>query len=113
MLTMLGFHCAAMFLPVLVDAVPLSRSLAEAVRSLGPVSQVAYWVPALGAVIALRRVWPPALASLVLSLVGVGVTMFVPHSLTTHLAWIAAAVASLVVISSALVTLESKPTQPH
>ena len=99
----LVFHCAAMFFAGWVDAVPLAERPADAVRALGFTSQVSYWVPALVLVIALRRVWTPVLALLVVALVGVGFTMFVPHELTTHLAWLAAAALSVVLIATALV----------
>ena len=99
----LVFHCAAMFFPDVVDAVPLGEQPAAAVRDLGLVSQVAYWVPAGVLVVALRRVWPPALVLLTAALVGVGYTMYVPHRLEVHLAWLAAAVISLVAVMTALV----------
>jgi len=99
----LVFHCAAMFFADWVDAVPFAEAPADAVRALGPASQVAYWVPAVALVIALRRVWPPALGLLIVTLVGVGYTMFVPYALTTHLAWLGAAVGSWVLIATALV----------
>ncbi len=100
----LVFHCAAMFFAGWVDAVPFAEAPAAAVRDLDSLaSEVSYWVPAAALVIALRRVWPPALVLLVVTLVGVGYTMFVPYPLTTHLAWLAAAVVTLVLINTALV----------
>ncbi len=96
----------AMFFSDWVAAVPFAEAPADAVRDLDSVaSEVAYWVPAGALVIALRRVWPPALLLLVVTLVGVGYTMFVPHALTTHLTWLAAAVVSLILIATALVFL--------
>ena len=103
MVAALVFHCASMFFADWVDAILPADGPARAVRELGVASQVAYWVPAAGLVVALRRVWPPALGLLVLTLVGVGYTMFVPHTLTIHLAWIAAATISLVVLVAAFV----------
>ncbi len=101
---LLVFHCAAMFFADWVDAVPFSEAPAAAVRDLDSlVSEVAYWVPAGALVIALRRVWPPALLLLGVTVVGVGYTMFVPHALTTHLAWLAAAGVSVVLVATALV----------
>lgn len=101
----LAFHCAAMFFADLVDAVPFAEAPAAAVRDLDSLaSEVSYWVPAVALVIALRRVWPPAVALLVVTLGGVGYTMFVPHALTTHLAWLAAAVVTLVLLATALVS---------
>lgn len=99
----LVFHCATMFFADWVDAVPFAEASADVVRALGPASQVAYWVPALALVIALRRVWPPALALLIVTLVAVGYTMFVRHPLSTHLAWLGAAAGILVLILTALV----------
>ena len=55
-------------------------AVAGAVRDLGLISQVTYWVPAAVLVIVLRRVWPPALVLLAATLVGVGYTMFAPLS---------------------------------
>lgn len=111
MVAALVFHCAAMFFPDWVDAVPFAEGPAASVRALGPASQVAYWLPSVGVVIALRRVWPPALGLLVVALVGVGYTMFVPHSLTTHLAWITAAALTLVTIAAGLVTRVGREAQ--
>ena len=99
----LVFHCAAMFFREWVDVVPVARALAASVRALELTSQVTYWVPAMVVVLALRRVWLPALGLLVVVLGGVGVTMFVPHALSTHLAWLAAAAVTVVLIGSALV----------
>ena len=101
---LLVFHCATMFFASWVDTVPLAKAPADVVRALGPASQVAYWVPAITLVIALRRIWRPALALLVVTLVGVGYTMFVPHSLSTHLAWLGATAGILVLIMTALVS---------
>lgn len=103
-LAVLAFHCAAMFFADWVDAVPFAEAPADAVRAQGLVSQVAYWVPGVGLAIALRRIWSPALGLLVVTLVGVGYTMFVPHPLATHLAWLGAAVLTVVLIATALVS---------
>jgi hypothetical protein len=100
----LAFHCATMFFASWVDAVPLAKAPADVVRALGPASQVAYWVPAITLVMALRRIWRPALALLIVTLFGVGYTMFVPHPLFTHLAWLGATSGVLVLIMTALVS---------
>ncbi len=101
---LLVFHCGAMFFMDWVDAVPFAEAPATAVRDLdSAASRVAYWAPAATLVIALRRLWPPALLFLVVALIGVGYTMFVPHALTTHLAWLASAVVAVVLIATALV----------
>lgn len=103
MVAVLVFHCAAMFFADWVNAVPLAEGPASAVRELGLISQVTYGVPAAVLVVALRRVWPPALVLLTLTLVGVGYTMFVPYRLTTHLSWLAATAIIVVAIAAALV----------
>jgi len=99
----LGFHCAAMFFSPVVDAVPGLQGPANAIRALGPVSQIAYWAPAVIVVIALRRVWLPAIAAESAALLVVGITMFGPFALAIHLATIAAAVAVTVALGVALV----------
>lgn len=100
----LVFHCSAMFFADWVAAVPFADAPAAAVRDLDSLaSEVSYWVPAAALVVALRRVWPPALVLLVVTLAGVGYTMFVPHPLTTHLVWLAAAVVTVVLTNAALV----------
>lgn len=113
-LLLLAFHCLAMFFAGWVDLVPLLRAPAAAVRSLGTASQVSYWVPAALVLVAVRHVWPPALAVLAVTLAGVGYTMFVPHALWTHLWWIAAAVGALVLVAAGLVTSPARrhPARP-
>ncbi len=103
MVAALVFHCATMFFADWVNALPLVEGPASAVRELGLISQVTYWVPAAVLVVAVRRVWLPALVLLTVTLVGVGYTMFLPHSLTTHLAWLAAAATMVVTIAAGLV----------
>ena len=97
----LGFHCAAMFFPAAADRVAGADGLAEAVRALGAVSQIAYWVPGALLLLALRRAWAPALAVEATVLTLVGVTMFWSFGLTAHLVAIAGSVA---VTSAVLVT---------
>lgn len=103
----LGFHCAAMFFPPVVDAIPGLQGPASAIRALGPVSQIAYWVPAAIVVIALRRVWLPVLAAESAALLVVGITMFGPFALAIHLAAIAAAIVVTLALGVALVYPES------
>ncbi len=102
----LGFHCAAMFLPAVVSGVPGSTGAARAVRDLGVVSQIAYWVPAGLLLIALRRAWPPLLVVEGGVLLAVGVTMFLSFGLPVHLAAIACSVAATVAL---LTTLGGSP----
>ncbi|MBW0092872.1 hypothetical protein I4I73_22035 [Pseudonocardia sp. KRD-184] len=98
----LAFHCAAMFFGAWVDAIPGAGAPADAVRAMGIASHWAYWLPATILLLAWRRVWWPALALLFVALLGVGITMFWPYPLTTHLAWLAAAIVVSLFISTAL-----------
>ncbi len=100
----LVFHCASMFFAPWTDAVPGGQALGDPVRALGPVSQVAYWVPAVALIAALRRVWWPALALLTAALAGVGITMFWSYSLATHLSWLAAAALTSIAVAGSLVS---------
>jgi len=102
----LALHCAAMFFPAVVASVPGSTGTARAVRDLGVVSQIAYWVPAGILLIALRRAWPPLLVVEGGVLLAVGVTMFFGFSLPAHLVAIAG---SVVVTVTLLTTLGESP----
>lgn len=99
----LVMHCAVMFFAPWTDALPGGRVVGDAVRGMGATSQWAYWVPALALLVALRRVWWPGLAALGMALLGVGVTMFWPFALATHLAWLAAVILVGVVVLNSLV----------
>lgn len=90
-LAALGFHCAAMFFPSAVAAVPGADGLAERVRDFGAASQVEYWLPAGLLVLALRHAWRPLLVVEAAVLAAVGVTMFWSFGLEAHLTAIAAA----------------------
>lgn len=105
----LVFHCASMFFAPWTDALPGGRALGDAVRALGTASQVAYWLPAVVLLLAVRRVWWPGLLVLAVTLAGVGYTMFWPHSLPTHLAWLAAAVLAVVAVASSLIGGRGSP----
>jgi len=102
----LGFHCAAMFLPAVVSSLPGSIGAARAVRDLGLVSQIAYWVPAALLLTALRRAWPPLLVIEGGALLAVGVTMSSGFGLPAHLVAIAGSVAVTVAV---LTTLGESP----
>ena len=104
----LAFHCAAMFFAPWTDAIPGGRLLGDPVRALGAASQWSYWVPAAALLVALRRIWWPGLALLAGTLLGVGITMFWPYPLTTHLGWLAAVILAGVFVSSSLVV----PSRP-
>jgi len=97
----LVFHCAAMFFGPWIDAVPLLQAPADMVRALGLGSHIAYWAPAAALVAAWRRVWWPALAAIVITLAGVGVTMYWPYPLVVHLAWLTA----VIIVGSLIPTL--------
>jgi hypothetical protein len=97
----LVFHCAAMFFAPWVDAVSFLLVPADTVRGMGVGSQVAYWLPAAALVVAWRRVWGPALGALVVTLVGVGVTMYWPFPFNAHLAWLTA----VIIVGSLIPTL--------
>ncbi|TDW30119.1 hypothetical protein [Cryobacterium psychrophilum] len=97
----LVFHCAAMFFGPWIDAVPFLQAPADMVRARGVGSEIAYWAPAAALVVAWRRVWWPALAAIVITLAGVGVTMFWPYPLVVHLVWLTA----VIIIGSLIPTL--------
>lgn len=98
----LVFHCAAMFFGAWVDAIPGAAAPAGAVRAMGVASHWVYWLPATTLLLAWRRIWWPALGLLFVVLLGVGITMFWPYPLITHLAWLAAAIVVGLFISTAL-----------
>ncbi len=108
-LVVLVFHCAAMFFAEAVSVVTFLNAPAASVRALGTLSQAAYWAPVALLVIAIRRLWLPALGILALTLLGVGITMFWPFELTTHLTWIGAAVISIMAIAFGLVARSYQP----
>ena len=99
---LLVFHCAAMFFTPWVTAIGVLRPFAAEVNAMGVASQVAYWVPAAALLLVWRRVWWPGLALMVLTLAGVGVTMYWPYPLTVHLWWLGAVIVAGVFVSTAL-----------
>ena len=101
-LVALVFHCAAMFFAPWTDALPGGEFLGEPIRTLGTVSHWTYWLPAGALLLAVRRLWWPASVVLAVALAGVGITMFWPYSLVTHLAWLACAGLAWVFIAGAL-----------
>jgi len=98
----LVFHCAAMFFAPWVAAVPGTGGAADAVRAMGASSRLAYWVPAVALVLAVHRVWWPALLTLTVCLLGVGITMYGAFTLTVHLGWLAALIVTGSAISAGL-----------
>lgn len=108
------FHCVSMFFAAWVNAVPWLEPAAEAIRNLGTISELMYWVPAAALLVAWRGVWWPALLVLAGSLIGVGVTMFFPYPLTVHLVWLAFAILAALLISVFLVGRPvSEPTRTN
>lgn len=97
----LVFHCAAMFFGPWIDAVPFLHAPADMVRAMGVGSEIAYWLPAAVLTLVWRRVWWPAFAALLVTLAGVGVTMYWPFPLVVHLAWLTA----VIIVGSLIPTL--------
>lgn len=87
----LVFHCTAMFSRQIFEGIPAVKPLIGLVNALGVASVVLYVVPATLVLIGLRRQQRGALALLSLTLVAVGVTMYVSGPLVVHLAAIFAA----------------------
>lgn len=98
----LGFHCAAMFFPAFIDAIPGTAIPASAIRGFGAASQAAYWLPAALLLVALRRTWWPVAVAEAVALLAVGVTMYGAFTLAAHLVAIAAVVALTVAVAVAL-----------
>jgi len=107
----LGFHCAAMFFQSVTLAVPGTDGAVRAVNELGTVSQVAFWVPALLLVLALRRAWTPLLLVETCALIAVGVTMFWNYGLSVHLVAIAVSVAVTVTVLTSASPRVKRPPQ--
>ncbi|WP_166503423.1 hypothetical protein [Modestobacter italicus] len=92
-----------MFFTPWTDTLPGGEFLGEPIRQLGTVSHWTYWLPAGALLLAVRRLWWPAPVVLAVALAGVGITMFWPYMLVTHLAWLAAAGLAWVFIAGALI----------
>ncbi len=99
----LVFHCTAMFSRRIYDGAAVLRPLVGAVNSMGVASVVLFVVPALLILIGLRRQQRGALAALSLTLIAVGVTMYVRGPLPLHLAAIFAATIALAALVSLFV----------
>lgn len=99
----LTFHCGAMFYRSAVQLLPGTNSAVSNINSLGPVSVVAFTVPAALLIVGLRRIRPPALALIVLALGAVGSTMYDGGPLTAHLTAIFATIALLAVCAATLI----------
>ncbi|MES2094867.1 MAG: hypothetical protein V4531_13815 [Actinomycetota bacterium] len=99
----LAFHCTAMFSRRIYDATAALKPLVGAVNSMGVTSVVLFVVPALLILIGLRHQQRGALAALGLTLIAVGVTMYVGGPFPLHLASIFAATVVLVGLVSLFV----------
>lgn len=93
----LAFHCAAMFFPRPVGLISLLDGPASAIRALGTTSRLAFWIPGAIVTVAAATILRTAGAVVAVALVGVGLTMFRPATLSSHLLWIAVAVLSIAV----------------
>lgn len=103
-LAALVFHCASMFAPDVVAALGLDAPAAITRDLDDPVGQLAYWAPAVTAVVAIRRLWWPGPVVLSVAAIAVGWTMYVAgFTLDEHLATIAVAVIAIALITAALV----------
>ena len=105
----LAFHCGAMFFTDRVTAIPGTGGAVSAITSLDFASKIAYAVPAVLLLCALRTIWLPALTVCTVALVSVGVTMYWWLGLDVHLTAIAASVAAVTFIVSGLVRFAGKP----
>ena len=95
------FHCTAMFSPRIYEGASAITPLLGLVNSMGLASVVLFVVPAVLILIGLRRQQRGALALLSLTLVAVGVTMYIGGPLQLHLA----AIFADTVVLAGLVTL--------
>jgi hypothetical protein len=109
----LAVHCGTMFFAPWTDAVPGGQALGRAIRELGPASQWTYWLPAAALLLSLLRVWWPGLVLLGVTLSGVGITMFWPYPLSTHLSWLAAAVLTWTLVAIGLIRRGRSDRPPH
>jgi hypothetical protein len=97
------FHCTAMFSRQIYDGASVIKPLVGLVNSMGVVSVVLFVLPAVLILIGLRRQQRGALAVLSLTLIAVGVTMYVDGPLQLHLTAIFAATIVLAVLVSLFV----------
>lgn len=84
-LVALAFHCGSMFFRPVVRALPGTSGAITEINALGTVSVVAFVVPSLLLILALRRLPRIALAALATALTAVGITMYDGGSLMVHL----------------------------
>lgn len=106
---LLVFHCAAMFATGWVAAIGVLDVPAAIVSDLSdPIGRVAYWLPAVALLIAVRRLWWPAPVGLALALAAVGWTMYGSFTVDQHLATIAVAVTGIAITVAGLVEPPSR-----
>jgi len=87
----LVFHCTAMFARGLFDPLPAIQPAVQMVNSSGAVGVILFVIPATLVVVALRRQQRAAVAVIAVSLLAVGVTMYLVGSVAVHLVMIFAA----------------------
>lgn len=104
-------HCAAMFFPSLIEALPETDAAISAIDALGTASLILYVVPAVLLLLGLRRQHPLSWAAVALSLIAVGVTMYDGGSLQAHLTAIFVFVVLLAGDAAVLIQLPGRHSQ--
>lgn len=106
--TVLAFHCAAMFFTSLAELVPGTTTAIDDIQALGNTSLAWYALPAVSVVLGLRRLPRGALSVVVLALVSIGFTMYNSGPLSQHLftLW-----TGMVILAAVLSTLVRPPTR--
>lgn len=99
----LAFHCTAMFYRQLFDVIVVLQPLVALVNAMGVASIVLFVVPALLLLLGLRHQHWAALVALTLTLIFVGITMYLVGPLQVHLAAIFVSVVALVGVVALLV----------
>lgn len=103
-------HCVAMFGGAWFAALPGMSGVASQITSAGLASVVWFVVPAVVLVFALRNQTPVVVGGIALTLLAVGLTMFIRVPFALHLVAIFAFVAAVTFVFSALVVASPKPT---
>lgn len=99
----LVLHCAAMFYPSAVEALPGTEGVIIDIQAMGTASIVWFVVPGILVVVGLMRQHPVAPGVVALALAAVGVTMYGGSTLSVHLASIFFFTVALAAVASALV----------
>jgi len=108
-LLVLAFHCAAMFFPRPVGLLPGLDGAASAITSLGTASRLAFWIPAAIVTIVSATILRTAGAVVGIALLLVGLTMFRPATLLSHLSYIAVAVLSIAATGLGALQMRASP----